>query len=86
LRGSLEEHSSLSPNDDVGLIAEVLQQSERDTAVVGHMPHLDKLASFLLTGEENRGVVRFRNGGVVCLERQESAWRLGWMVTPELVL
>ena len=85
-QGPVSEHPSLSPNDDVKLIAKELERGERDTAVVGHMPHLDKLASFLLTGDENGGVISFRNSGVVCLERQEFAWRISWMANPELAL
>lgn len=83
-KGTVSEHTSLSPNDDVREIAGALQGSDRETAIVGHMPHLARLASFLLSGDESRGVIRFRNSGVVCLENDESGWRLCWMVTPEL--
>ena len=84
-KGIVSEHASLSPNDDVREIAGVLRGSDRETAIVGHMPHLARLASFLLSGDESRVVIRFRNAGVVCLEKDESGWRLCWMVTPELV-
>ncbi len=84
-KGTVSEHTSLSPNDDVREIAGALQGSDRETAIVGHMPHLARLASFLLSGDESRGVIRFRNSGVVCLENDESGWRLCWMVTPELL-
>ena len=84
-KGTVSEHTSLSPNDDAREIAGVLQGSDRETAIVGHMPHLARLASFLLSGDESRGVIRFRNSGVVCLENDESGWRLCWMVTPELL-
>jgi phosphohistidine phosphatase len=87
--GSVEvvaEHPGLAPNDEVQSTAEELKSSDKSTAVVGHMPHLAKLASYLLAGDETREVIRFRNAGVVCLEREGSSWRVCWMVTPELEL
>ena len=84
-KSAVSEHASLSPNDDVREIAGVLQGSPGETVIVGHMPHLARLASFLLSGDERREVIRFRNSGVVCLENDESGWRLCWMVTPELL-
>jgi len=83
-KGAVSEHASLCPDDDVREIAGVLQGRPGETVIVGHMPHLARLASFLLSEDERREVIRFRNSGVVCLENDESGWRLCWMVTPEL--
>jgi hypothetical protein len=48
------------------------------------MPHLDKLSSLLLAGDETAGIIQFRMGGVVCLEKEEK-WKLKWVLTPELI-
>jgi phosphohistidine phosphatase len=53
--------------------------------LVGHLPHMARLASLLLTGNPNREVVRFRNATVVCLERVEADWVLLWAFGPDLV-
>ncbi|MGH2376556.1 MAG: hypothetical protein ACRDIC_24240 [bacterium] len=54
--------------------------------LVGHLPHLGRLASLLLVGTAERAVIRFQMGGVVCLARDDSgAWALEWMLVPELV-
>jgi len=48
--------------------------------------YFGKLAALLLVGDPERKVVGFRNGGVVCLERDEDGnWSVGWVLTPELL-
>jgi len=40
--------------------------------------YFGKLAALLLVGDPERKVVGFRNGGVVCLERDEDGnWSVG---------
>jgi len=40
----------------------------------------------LICGDEERKVVEFQMGGVVCLERDaEGSWAVRWALTPELV-
>ncbi len=81
------EAPDLQPNDDPGLWSAHLAARAEDVMLVGHLPHLERLASLLLCGEPDRGVVRFHNAGVVCLARDEGgAWRLEWAITPELVM
>jgi phosphohistidine phosphatase len=52
--------------------------------LVGHLPHLSRLASALLLGDPGREIVRFRMGAIVCLVRAEGRWLLQWVLTPEL--
>jgi len=40
--------------------------------MVGHLPHMGKLAGHSLTGDESREVVTFRTVGIACLERDEN--------------
>jgi phosphohistidine phosphatase len=42
--------------------------------LVGHLPHLARLAGLLLIGAADRSVVKFRQGGLVGLERTDTAW------------
>ncbi len=82
--GPPQEVGGLAPNDPPELALELVQRSASDLLLVGHLPHLSRLAS-LLVGAAERTVVRFRMGGVVCLGRDESgAWALEWMLVPEL--
>jgi phosphohistidine phosphatase len=54
--------------------------------IVGHLPFLGKLASALLTGSESVSPVAFRQGGVICLQRNEGmTWQVAWMVIPDIL-
>lgn len=80
----VEAAPDLAPNADPSDWAVRLASLQGDTMLVGHLPHLQRLAGQLLCGDPDRRVVRFRNGGVVCLERDEAGWSLCWQVNPTL--
>ena len=75
--------SGLSPNDDVTLLAQNLNINH--ALYVGHLPHLEKLVAYLVTGNENANIIKFQNSAVVCLEKSENHYQLKWYLTPELV-
>ncbi len=77
--------SGLAPLDDVAPIAQELQALEADVMIAGHLPHLGRLAAFLLTGRAEQEIVRFQQGGIVCLGREEkgASWCILWMLVPE---
>jgi phosphohistidine phosphatase len=75
----------LGPQDDVEIWIERLKLLDEDVMLVGHLPHLRKLAALLLCGDPEKPVVHFRAGGVVCLSRGEDTWSLEWAITPETV-
>jgi phosphohistidine phosphatase len=77
------EEDGLMPMDDPQLWADRLDGGA-DLMLVGHMPHLEKLASLLLSGDPDAGLVEFANGGVVCL-RLDDHWALRWSIPPSLV-
>jgi phosphohistidine phosphatase len=80
------QRDGLAPMDDVEPVARDVGSSKGDLMIVGHLPFLGKLASRLLTADEQAGAVAFQMGGIVCVERTtEHTWRLRWMVTPELL-
>lgn len=79
--------SGLAPNDDVQPLAGALLAEKDNLMLVGHLPHLSRLASLLLVGDSGKTIVRFRMGGIVCLAREDaSRWTLAWMITPEIAL
>jgi phosphohistidine phosphatase len=75
----------MDPTDPPLAWAERLPQMSQDVMLVGHMPHLSRLASLLLAGDPEREAVRFENGGIVCLEYDGQRWSLCWAVTPGLL-
>jgi len=76
----------LQPGDDPARWSAHLTARSRDVMLVGHLPHLSRLAGLLLTGDPGQAPVAFKNAGVVCLESDpEGCWRLQWMITPGLL-
>jgi len=83
---SPEALDCLSPNEDPGTVAGALNSLQFPAVLVGHLPHMSRLCSLLLTGDPEQPTVRFRMGGIVCLTKDEiDAWRVGWMFTPEVI-
>ena len=74
----------LAPNDEVTLLSQKLDSS--DALYVGHLPHLEKLAAYLLTGNEDATIVKFQNSGVLCLEKEDSLYLIRWLLPPELTV
>jgi len=76
----------LSPNDNPKIWANLLSQGQEDIMVVGHLPHLSKLASLLLTKSDKKVPIGFKNSGIICLQRNENSnWLLSWLMTPEIL-
>jgi phosphohistidine phosphatase len=71
--------------DDAAAFAKKIDASE-DIMLVGHLPFMEKLASFLITGYDDRPVVRFQNSGIVCLAKDASAdhWTIQWTLFPRI--
>jgi len=79
-----QEKKDLNPLDPVGNLPGEIEHLNKDLMIVGHLPFLQKLASFLLSGTEDNQFISFRNSGVICLECTDS-WRFLWTVVPELL-
>ena len=75
----------LGPSDDPSIWALRLSSIDHNVMLVGHLPHLARLASLLLIGDANRLVVRFRYSGVVALVRDMQGWGVTWYVTPDVL-
>ena len=82
---NVSETEGITPMDDPKIAAGIVNSSAASLMLVGHLPHLSKLASLLITGDAEKAVVSFRMGGVVCLSKEESGWLVKWFLRPELV-
>jgi phosphohistidine phosphatase len=76
----------LNPNDEVTQVAASLHGEQESMMIVGHLPHLSRLVSLLVTGDPDNVVVRFRNAGIVCLSEQEENWAIDWVMQPDLLV
>lgn len=83
----LSDSDGIAPLDDPKIWAERLKGIKENIMLVGHLPHLGKLASLLLSGSADKGIVEFRMAGIVCLKRDDKGvWSLQWMLTPDVVI
>lgn len=86
VKTQMTARDGLSPNDNVVTLKDELTSRRQDVMIVGHLPFLSKLASLLLTGNEDAGTVAFQQGGIVAFEQPaENRWQINWMVIPELL-
>ena len=73
----------LNPMDDVTQFAELLE-NHQNTLFVGHLPFMEKLAAYLITGQADKPVVKFQNGGIICLDEDpdNESWFIKWTLMP----
>lgn len=86
----VETRAGLAPNDDISIIKKEIETVRLDSLViVGHLPHLSRLASALLTGDQEREIIHFQNVCIVCLAAEGGGgfqkWVLQWMVVPTII-
>ncbi|MCK4345228.1 MAG: phosphohistidine phosphatase SixA [Bacteroidales bacterium] len=82
----IERADYMNPGDNPKIWADRLGKTEKNIMLVGHLPHLSKLASHLLTGSMEKEIVQFKNAGIVCLNRNGAGtWLIEWMIIPEIV-
>lgn len=83
----VSEAPGLAPPDDPEIWAGRIAKMDEDILLVGHLPHLGRLAALLMSGDKERSVINFQMGGVVRLRRMEAGqWAVDWMVVPEIIL
>lgn len=79
------EVKGLGPEDDPFLFKADLETAGDSLMLVGHLPHLARLASLLVAGDVERSVTDFPPAAIVCLSRAPEKWEVKWIVTPQSV-
>ncbi|MDZ7700399.1 MAG: phosphohistidine phosphatase SixA [Deltaproteobacteria bacterium] len=78
----VQEMEGLAPMDDV---THTDLTGDEDIMLVGHLPFMEKLTTYLIAGSPDRyPVLKFQNGGIVCLNRdtEADAWFIKWTLFP----
>lgn len=80
-----EPISGIDPLDNVSAVANSLKTSD-NLMLVGHLPFMERLVGFLVTGSAERLVFKFQNGGIVCLDRDPDSewWFIKWTLMPRI--
>ena len=83
--GKTEQTTGLDPLDDVSIFAGQLRAND-NIMLVGHLPFMERLTNFLVTGSVEKLVFRFQNGGIVCLDRDPDSpwWFIKWTLMPKI--
>lgn len=83
--GGLVKTEGISPLDDVTRFGRDLSPRNNDM-VVGHLPFLSRLTSWLITGSAETAVFRFQNSGIVCLDQgaDTGGWVVTWALMPTI--
>ena len=74
----------LAPLDDV---TNLNLDRDENLMIVGHLPFMERLVSFLVAGSPDRPpVVKFQNGGIVALDKNDEtgSWYIKWMLFPRM--
>jgi phosphohistidine phosphatase len=80
----IKEAPGLNPLDDVVPWGSL--DPDARLMLVGHLPFMERLAALLVTGSQEKPVIRFQNSGIVCLDRDEGSagWMIRWALVPKL--
>lgn len=75
----------IDPLDDAIAFANTLDLSH-DIMIVGHLPFLEKLAAYLVTGQDQSPVFQMQNGGIVCLDSYRDTRQVvvKWALMPDI--
>ena len=83
--GGTMEVAGLKPLDDVTTFAASLNPDE-NTMLVGHLPFMERMASYLVIGSTDTPVFKFQNSGIVCLNKSpdSDSWVIVWTLMPNI--
>ena len=80
-----QEVSGIKPLDDVAAYAADIDPVE-DIMLVGHLPFMERMTAFLITGSIDKPVFKFQNSGIVCMDKdpEAQAWVIKWALMPNI--
>ncbi len=82
--GDIKEITGLKPMDDIKVIAKGLN-SKDNIMLVGHLPFMERLTAYLITGSPDGEVFKFQNGGIVCMDQTaQENWVIKWTLMPNI--
>ncbi len=86
MENRISEAEGLSPMDNPETWYSKINNSNENVMLVGHLPHMAKLASMLLCGNQDNTAVQFETACIVCLIKDdEKQWSCDWIVKPGMI-
>ncbi len=85
-QGEIEAVDGIAPDDPVEVFAIKLRELNADSMVVGHLPFMARLVTYLAGSDAGTPLVAYRPGSVVCLDQDDGGrWLIQWMLRPDLL-
>jgi phosphohistidine phosphatase len=84
-KAGVQEVSGLKPLDDVAAFAAGIDPKE-NLMLVGHLPFMERMTAYLLTGFIEKPIFKFQNSGIVCLDihSETGSWVMVWTLMPKI--
>ncbi len=80
-----EENGLAHNNDPAAWVARINEMTE-DTAIVGHLPFLDRLLGLLALGDADKKMIDLAPVSTVCLKPAGNGkWLIMWAIGPEVI-
>lgn len=75
----------LKPLDDIIAFAAAIDPDE-NTMFVGHLPFMERMTAYMVTGSAEKPIFRFQNSGIVCLNKDPEigSWVIVWTLMPNI--
>jgi len=77
------EVQGLAPEDDPIIAQAELRTAPNQVMLVGHLPHLRRLVSLLVSGDPERQRIEVPTAAMVCLVGESENWKIDWSLTPD---
>jgi phosphohistidine phosphatase len=78
-----EQIEGISPLDDVKAFGDKIDLKS-GTMIVGHLPFLEKMVSYIITDNQDLKIYKFQNSGIVCLDHEQENWFIKWTLNPNI--
>lgn len=75
--------AGLRPQDDPAIAQAEIALASQPILLVGHLPHLNRLAAMLLTGSAERDVCTFEPASMIRCSIEEARWQISWKINPD---
>ena len=81
----LRQSAGLAPDDDPEIARAELEIASAPLMLVGHLPHLGRLLSLLLSGDSEGQHLDLPTAAATCVFRDSRDWKLQWIFAPQSV-
>ncbi|MGD9006303.1 MAG: phosphohistidine phosphatase SixA [Desulfobacteraceae bacterium] len=84
-QNGMQVMAGIAPLDDVASFAGSLALDE-DLMLVGHLPFMEKMIAFLVTGQEQPSIFQMQNSGIVCIDADPRTGKsiIKWTLMPKI--